>query len=336
MVSRVEIPAIAIAFACATPVSGPSTSTGRVLFLDDDVLVVQHDTTRGRVVPGVEHYPRHGLPLDGVDPGEDVDLWLVDHQLTTVAVVGGAPSTPVTHAVRGTVVRIEGSIATVDHDEIPGIMPAMVMNMRVGDSHAHEIHPGDHLTGRLLASDYGWQLLKVQSTTTSSQPPPSDRPLKIGEPLPPVTVPTPNGPIVLGGPGLPTALAYVYTTCPDPTYCPATVSRLQQLQAKITERSRIVTITIDPEHDTLPVLSRYADQVGSHQDRWRWGRLEPVPLQHLALQSGLAVSFESGRIAHDLRLLVLDHRGVLVARHDDNEWSVEEVADLLNAGVGPP
>ena len=70
LVSRVRLPAlIAGLAACAGP---PPTTHGTVVFVDDAVLVVQHDDTRGRVVPGVEHYATGAT--DGLDRYSDTAL----------------------------------------------------------------------------------------------------------------------------------------------------------------------------------------------------------------------------------------------------------------------
>ena len=313
---------------CATPV--PPTSHGQVIYVDTDWLLVQHDDTRGRVVPGVEHYPRADLHAADLRPGNQVDLWLGAPPQRAM-VTGGDPIDVSVHALTGVVVRVDSTVVTVDHGPIAGVMGAMVMNMQTARSTAESLSPGDHIEAGLVGSDFGWQLVNVTRTGTSDPTLRDEiRPLETGERLPQLTVPVTTGTLTLGGEGPPTALAFVYTTCPDPDYCPATVTRLHQLVRATTSPARVVTITIDPDHDTIAVLDAYAKQVGAPPERWSWGRLEPVALQQLAMHSGLAVSIESGRISHDLRLLVLDESGTLVARYDDNEWDVAEVANLLN------
>lgn len=338
MVSRVSIPALIGLLGCSQPQS-PRTTFGHVLYVDDAWLVVEHDTTLGRVVPGVEHYPRTAISAANVRAGHDIDLWLTDGALQRIRTTGGTVDDPTLHDIVGRVVRIDGDIVTIDHEAIEGLMGAMVMNTQAGTSVAASLTPGHAIEAKLLGSRYGWQLLDVNVT---GQGPDTNRtdvaPLDIGQPLTSMRLRSIDGDLQLGGAGPPTALAFIYTTCPDPNYCPATVSRLQQLHAAMPSAARIVTVTIDPDHDTLDVLRAYAEQVQgtgrTPADRWFWGRLDPVELQHLALASGLAVSIESGRISHDLRLLVFDETGVLTARYDDNEWNVTAVArDLGPASI---
>jgi len=61
---------------------------------------------------------------------------------------------------------------------------------------------------------------------------------------------------------------FIYTNCPDE--CPlmtAEMARIQSGLAGIGEL-RLVSITVDPEHDTPAVLSRYAERVQADPERW--------------------------------------------------------------------
>ena len=90
-----------------------------------------------------------------------------------------------------------------------------------------------------------------------------------------------------------------------------------------------MALTIDPEHDVVPVLKRYAELVAADPDIWRFGRLEPAQLQRAALLSGMSVTVQDGKIVHLLRLLVLDEEGRLVAHYKDNEWDQGDVLTHL-------
>lgn len=60
---------------------------------------------------------------------------------------------------------------------------------------------------------------------------------------------------------------FIYTECTET--CPAQSFQLARLQAEFAtaDRLRLVSITVDPEHDTPEVLRRYADRY-SATDRW--------------------------------------------------------------------
>jgi protein SCO1/2 len=58
---------------------------------------------------------------------------------------------------------------------------------------------------------------------------------------------------------------FVFTRCPD--VCPALSARMARLQDAVGGKGpdvvRLVTITVDPDHDTPPVLQGYAERLGA-------------------------------------------------------------------------
>lgn len=327
-----------VALSCAPePDLGDPTSHGTLLYADNGEVVVRHDDPIGVTVTG----PRVYAAADGLrlpDPGAHVDLWVGDGTITALQVTGTDPLPPTFRAdgwpVEGTVVRKDGPRVTVDHGPIEGLMGPMVMTFRVGES--VDVVTGDRISGRLIATGTdGYVLVGVERTGTGEAGLREDvKPLAAGDEMPAIAVPVaPDGTMVIGaGQDEPTLVTFIYTTCPDPAFCPATVSRLQSLQAQIDSSVRILAVTIDPEHDRLPVLADYAALVGADPEIWRFGRLDPVDLQQLALLSGLSVTLKGGRIAHNVRILVLDADGRLVERYDDNEYPLERVVEQLNTG----
>jgi protein SCO1/2 len=61
---------------------------------------------------------------------------------------------------------------------------------------------------------------------------------------------------------------FIWTRCPD--VCPLISAVMARIQAHFKDEPdlRLVSISVDPEHDTPPVLSRYAAQFGADPDRW--------------------------------------------------------------------
>ena len=97
--------------------------------------------------------------------------------------------------------------------------------------------------------------------------------------------------LVLGqGQDRPTLLTYIYTRCPMPEFCPATIARLQPLQEALTKSQRIVAVTLDPEFDTGEVLTRYGEAAAADPARWSFGIPTKAQLPDLAMRSGLQVA----------------------------------------------
>jgi protein SCO1/2 len=55
---------------------------------------------------------------------------------------------------------------------------------------------------------------------------------------------------------------FIFTRCPD--FCPALTARMAELQAATADRpTRLVSFSVDPEHDTPDVLTEYAKRTGA-------------------------------------------------------------------------
>lgn len=243
-----------------------------------------------------------------------------------------------TYIVEGTVLDLNSPTQiVVNHEAIAGYMPAMIMPF---DAHGADVfeglHKGDRIVARLRVEGHGLFLERVR--VTGSSPPPPElsavaAPLHAGEVLAAVQIPVTGGETwtVGAGQGVATAVGFVFTTCPNPAFCPATILRMQALQEKLPDGARILLVTIDPTGDTLPVLEAYAAQVGA-KERWRFGRLESDALRGLAERAALTVDATSGTIVHATRLWVLDAKGALVERYDDNRWPLDRVVTQLATG----
>jgi len=310
----------------------------------EDSVLVHHATTRDRTVPGLEHYPMTTTD-PGLEVGSHVNLW-VDRDasgwgtIRRLEVTGRDPLSedydPRGHALQGTVVRVDGARITVDHEAVPGVMMAMVMPFDVLPAEAESLRPSDRIRGTLLDTEHGFRLVAVAKTGTGDAALRDGvEALEHGELLPATQIAVEDGRTLTVGAGQerPTALTFLYTTCPDPNFCPAVATRMGALQEAVGDAARIVAVTIDPRIDTFPILQRYGRGVGADPEIWSFGRLEPVQLQRLAMLSGLSVTERGGKIEHLVRLLILDGEGRLIERYDDNTWPLDRVVEQLKTGA---
>jgi protein SCO1/2 len=327
------------------PVPERAASThGTLLHLGKQTVLVQHDDLRGRIVTGVERYQKNAdLDLLPLTAGDHIDLWLdgpEGQQTLEYAVKTGADAVSDSirsggHALKGTVVNVDGIRVSVDHEPIEGVMPAMVMGFGLAPWEAGALSPGDVIEGRLLSTDYGWQLVDPVKVGESPVELRSDvKPVEVGQVLPRTELVAEDGTsIVVGeGQGTRTLLTYIYTQCPDPTFCPAIGARLAGLQSKL-DGGRIVTVTLDPENDTTQVLAAWGELMGADTTKWRLARAEPLVLQELALRGGQRVTVDGGRISHLHRILILDEDGALIERYDDDRWPTDRVVEQLATGA---
>lgn len=249
------------------------------------------------------------------------------------------------YIVEGKVVEVRPPTELlIDHRDIPGLMPAMIMPFEVADpAMLNGVSPGSLVVGRLEVGQEGMRVVKLRVTGQGPAPTPvapldDSGPVRPGERLPRFQVPVTDGTIwtVGGEPAqLATAVTFVYTRCPMPEACPATVARLGALQEQIRGKpARILAVTIDAPHDQLPVLAEYAAAVGADAAVWQFGRIDGLPLQHLAERSALRVVGNNGSpvIDHGIRLLVISPEGRLIERYDDNQWPLDRVVSQLLTG----
>ena len=110
--------------------------------------------------------------------------------------------------------------------------------------------------------------------------------------------------------GRPLVLGALFSTCAGP--CPSIARSLAHLQRELSDTDvRIVVVSVDPEHDTPEVLTRYAARVGADPARWTFLTGERAAV-HAFVQQGLFMAIErsaSEGLTHDVRLLAVDRRG---------------------------
>jgi len=77
---------------------------------------------------------------------------------------------------------------------------------------------------------------------------------------------------------------FMFTHCLDT--CPLQSAQLAKLQADFAEEKdlRLISITVDPERDTVLVLSKYAKRYGADLERWLFLTGEKSTIYRLALE----------------------------------------------------
>jgi protein SCO1/2/putative membrane protein len=139
--------------------------------------------------------------------------------------------------------------------------------------------------------------------------------------------------------------AFVFTRCP--LSCPRISSVMKGLQGKLEGTGvRLVSITVDPEHDTPAVLAAYADRFGAHPNRW-WFLTGPkgdvLALIRDRFKLGVEPASEADQrlgaeaFAHSERLALVD-RGRVVGYYSstDPKAVAALVAEARRRDPGPP
>ncbi len=114
------------------------------------------------------------------------------------------------------------------------------------------------------------------------------------------------------------ALAFIFTRCP--TVCPRVTRAMKQLQADAGDRGvelRLVSVSVDPEHDSPEVLREYAARFHANTSTWRFLTGDPSVVQELAdgvkiaLEGAANESAEHFGITHGSHLVLIDGKGTI-------------------------
>ncbi len=248
-----------------------------------------------------------------------------------------------TYEVRGRVVGFGDDPHTlfIQHEEIPGYMPAMTMPFRTPDTAAvARLSLGDPIAFTFhVTRDSAWitdirRLPPGTRLNLDAGPRPTLHGLPLlqeGDPFPDATLLTQDSLQLrlsdLRGRAL--LLTFIYTRCPVPDFCPLMSRRFQQLQeplkARFGDRTRLLTISFDPAYDTPSVLRRYAQQYTDDTRHWIFATGDTTTIRRLATQFGVHYEAAAGEIIHNLTTALVTPDGRIGRIWRGNRWTTDEV-----------
>ena len=253
--------------------------------------------------------------------------------------------------VRGVVreARPAKSQLVVKHEEIPDYMDAMTMPFQVRDPKILEsVKPGDDITFQLHVTDKDHWIdgLKIVAAGSGGKEAPRPKatditPFKAGDPLPSLTFTDERGqPLKLDDyRGKALAVTFIYTRCPLPNFCPLLSEKFRTVQETLLadpaapKNWQLLSVSIDPEHDTAEVLQRYAKAQQANAAQWKFATGDLRDITVLGLRSGLEFWEGGSEITHNLRTVVFDAQGRMKKVFSENTWTAKELADELRAGA---
>lgn len=113
---------------------------------------------------------------------------------------------------------------------------------------------------------------------------------------------------------------FIYTTCEGP--CPMMSRQMRGFQSatESTPDVRLVSFTVDPAHDTPPVLAKYAQVLKADASRWFFLTGDMAQLNQLGLQC-FKLNGVDGSLSHSTRFALVDGhrqiRGFYITSDDD-------------------
>ncbi|MBI3321507.1 MAG: SCO family protein [Candidatus Omnitrophica bacterium] len=123
----------------------------------------------------------------------------------------------------------------------------------------------------------------------------------------------------------------IFTRCAG--QCPLMSAQMATLERRLADAAglRLISISVDPAHDTPAALARYAARYRTQPDRWWFLTGAPEAIATVARQGfHLGVSQDGTvqePITHSVRLVLVDQRGHLRGSYDAME--AEAMARLL-------
>ena len=265
-----------------------------------------------------------------------------------------------TFQVKGVVREIipERKKIKITHEEISGYMEAMTMMLDVKDAkELIGLQAGDSLSFRMVVTeDDGWidQLMKLDEPRTPLPPaqPPLRRvrdvePLAVGDAMPDYTFTNTQGRVVRLSDfkGQAFAITFIFTRCPFPTFCPRLSINFEQAQQQLKAMSggptnwHLLSITIDPDYDTMPRLKDYAARYKADPARWDFLTGELIDITAISEQFGLQFwrANPSEPINHNVRTVVIDAAGRVHWITPETEWKPAQLVEqLLKAAAVKP
>ena len=267
---------------------------------------------------------------------------------------GAEAGAPREFRIRGVVRAIDPAAmqVTVEHEDVPGLMPAMTMPFQVRDWAGLEGVPvGAAVRFRFqLTENASWAegFERIDPSVLKLPPgaPPSGATgavrLKEGDRLDgfdlvdqagrPVTRATFGDRLLL--------VSFIFVRCPVPEYCPLISRQMAVLEGRIAAdpalagRVGMLSISFDPQ-DTPPVLAEYGARFARDLDTWRFVTGAPEELARLTRAFSVHVKPEAGTLSHGLSTALIEPDGTIRKLWRGNGWSPDEVLAALGGSAAP-
>lgn len=256
------------------------------------------------------------------------------------------------YALRGMVLgkSAQTNQIVVEQGEIAGYMPATDATYRLKSAEEfQELEPGDRITAEVtVPPDLSYKHLS--NIRVVAQP---SHPMSPGE-LPPHLLlegeSVPGTPMV-NQDGKPTALTnfrgkavlitFVDTRCKDD--CPIISHLFAEINEELAKdpqayaKSDLMTISIDPAHDTPAVLHayglKYLNGKASGFAHWQFVHMTPTNLKSLATDFGVSYEPVKGDIEHTMDISLIGPDNTLQQSWSGDDWDPKVISRAVEATV---
>jgi len=129
---------------------------------------------------------------------------------------------------------------------------------------------------------------------------------------------------------------FIYTTCPGP--CPMMTRQMRQIQDRTAQEMhdvKLVSFTVDPTHDTPPVLEEYAKHYRMDPSRW-WFLTGNIPALN-TVGMGFKLNTIDGNLSHSTRFVLIDRQNRIRGYYltDDDAFLPQLIHDIRQLEQDP-
>ncbi len=260
-----------------------------------------------------------------------------------------APQEESTYTLRGVVVSSDATKGevTIDTEEIPGFMGAMIMPYKLAQPGvATELHPGDRLTARLRVGAQSMldQIVVVAQAKPDYKPGKTYNAPTQGQQVPDFHFTNQDGKSIhltqFRGKAL--LVTFIYTRCPLPEYCIrmsrnfADVQKQLAADPQLEKQTHLLSISFDPAYDTPKVLRSYGTTYAGRGAFAHWDFAVPAAGDLEAVDHFFDVGVTPGdnkTLNHSLSTIVIGPDGKVFRWYPSNEWSPETAVNDLKESV---
>jgi protein SCO1 len=252
------------------------------------------------------------------------------------------------YKLRGKVVATDAAKneVTLNHEAIPGLMDAMTMPYKLKDANiVSELHPGDMLTADVLVPRDPNATTLLDHIVVVGEAKPDYRPQvayhvpAAGDTVPDFKLRNQDGRTIhlsqFRGKAL--LVTFIYTRCPLPDFCPRMTRNFAQVESRLAanpallDKTQLLCVSFDPEHDTPERLRAYAEQYignGAKDAFAHWDFAVPEKPVLAEMARYFDVGFSAGpddTITHTLSTTLIGPDGKVVRFYPGNDWTPDQV-----------
>ena len=125
---------------------------------------------------------------------------------------------------------------------------------------------------------------------------------------------------------------FIYTSCPGP--CPLMTAKMHRIEQQLKQNPdvKLVSISVDPDHDSPSVLNTFAHRFGGPTDNWFFLTGSPATV-HLLAYDTFHVGDVISKMDHSTKFMLVDKHGHLRGYYsslgqDETRTLLDDIAAL--------